>query len=235
MLKFPLFNQKGFSLVELTVGMVITGIVGLGAFKFFESSQKAQVESTLKAKASSEIMSFLQSRRKSIAKANPVGAIDASSNLPRILVIKKKVADPKTLVVTDYYEKIEVTCDTPAANILPNLPGNYKCQNLCGDANKAPMYITVSQKKGSTGAWSPGELYPSPKPNAFLDGNQNKIATSLCMNFDSGANLLKLTVTYLIRPSSNNTNFQSLSQTIVVEVPKAPAGGQSGPEVLGSF
>jgi type II secretory pathway pseudopilin PulG len=222
-------HSKGFSLIELLIGGVITGILVVGAIQFLESLRTSQQEASLKAQAGGDIALFNANRRKTLTKFDPSNAIIAT---PLSLTIPKTIVNSVTLVPNIVNEVITVNCGAVPANMVASLPAGYDCGGVCG-AGRVPVSFTVNG----------GEAYPPRAPMVFPDGTNDKLAASLCINYNPGAGTLSLRTTYIIRtdPRWRGTldprkdRLEYVTETAVLAVPRPLPPGQTRPQILGEF
>ena len=61
--------ERGVSLIELALGVVVGGIIAISAARFISSSKQAQVNATLRAQTEQRMREFLETTKKQIAQS----------------------------------------------------------------------------------------------------------------------------------------------------------------------
>ncbi len=211
--------NSGFSLLELIAGGVIAGIVLSATLRFYSGFQRGQARNRLKTQASSEIQSFFNNRKKSFAKFDPSnpGSLNFT---PLLLTFPKTLVNLSSLARTIINESIEVVCGVPIV-ALSSLPANYNCNPAVCSAPQVPISVRV-RTQGNI-----GEVYPSPNSGVPM-------MASLCMTNDYALNgTITMRLTYVMG-SGATQNFETVSRTEIISVPKTAPGGQLKPEILGT-
>lgn len=218
-------NQNGVSLLELMMGMVVSGLVMWGGMHWLSSSQKTGVRTALKMKASSELQEFFSNRKKSVSKVAP------SPNASAVIVAGATVTIPRTVYddagnANVNNEVIEIVCAGLSAGIaLTDIPADYACPGVCA-AGLVPVSVNIKQGVPLV----QGESYPSNFNGSFPTGELgSQLAVSLCPTMTD--NLLSLKMTYLFRPDKSNT-LEPVSRTEVFEIPID--NGIPKPKVIGT-
>lgn len=215
-------SKVGFSLLELSVGIAIAGVVVWLGSRFLSAQQKTTVQTGLKTQASTEIQNFFINRRKSFAKVQP-GAITLSSTGPfSTLTIPRTSYDSSYNVITSD-EVITVSCgDLPTDLAGVQLPPDFLCPGLC-EAPQIPLKVSISINGNL------GETYPTNNPVVFPTGETNsQIASSLCLT--SNDNSIVFRMTYLLRQDTS-TSIETVSKTEVFNLPLD--NGIAKPQIFG--
>lgn len=74
-------SDRGVSLIELTIGIVISGTVGFAIMRFLDSSQRTRINSALKSQTEAGMRAFMESTKKHISLSRNPYALSGGSML----------------------------------------------------------------------------------------------------------------------------------------------------------
>ncbi|MBM4303754.1 MAG: prepilin-type N-terminal cleavage/methylation domain-containing protein [Deltaproteobacteria bacterium] len=78
-----LLNCRGMNLIELVIGIVISGIVIFFGVSFVSSTNRSQNRAALDGRAASEMQEFFSQIKKSMTKVQPGGVTSTTAADPR--------------------------------------------------------------------------------------------------------------------------------------------------------
>jgi len=225
-----LLNCRGMNLIELVIGIVISGIVIFFGVSFVRSTNRSQNRAALDGRAASEMQEFFSQIKKSMTKVQPGGVTSTTAADPRRnLSISRYRVNLTTLnPLPDSVQIIQVNCGAPGG-LLGVLPANFQCPGAC-PAGQVPVSVSVRIDGGAPVIY-PFEAAARPTPMVFPTGNfGDNLAASLCINMNN--NQLSLRLTYLLRYDINNS-VEFRTRTEIFSLPPAVGGGPR-PRILGT-
>lgn len=199
------FEAKGVTLIELMIGVVLSGVTLMGLSRFYSSAIQFQKNSSIISQADQQMRLFLQAQKKHITLArNPYPAPGSIltqtyqnrncsflvAGIPTMINCGNPNLKFSTLIIerfrnaedpaTYFTERLRVECANPPADIVLDAPTRAAMTNCtpCGGLRLPVIRITRSDSLGSVYRMSGARESAG---SAALSEEGVTVATSLCI------------------------------------------------------
>jgi len=238
MTKFSEKNNRGVTLLELAIGIAITGAIVWAGIAFMDSSNKRKARTSLEIKASSEMQEFFTQLRKNLGKIAPDGVIlnPASNSSPFSLTLNLNIRDPNNLQLlplNDRTQVLQISCAPIPSSIPPAQINSYLCPGACPPGNNlvAPIIFSSTIRGGRT--FFPSTILRNSQSQPVINFPSgrlgNEFAALLCPTLVN--NQLSVRLTYLIRYNTTD-DFEFKTRTELFTIPRNT--GVPMPEITGT-
>ncbi|GEM_PF-1475896 len=238
MTKFSEKNNRGVTLLELAIGIAITGAIIWAGMAFMGQNQKRKVRTNLEIRALAEMQEFFSQLRATLVKIAPDGALltPASNSSALSLTLNLNIRDPNTLQLlpaNDRTQVLQVFCAPVPPSISPAQINSYLCPGACPPGNNLTAPVIFSKATRGSRAFFPLSIPRNSQGQPIVNfptGNLgNEFGAILCPTLVN--NQLSVRLTYLIRYNSTD-DFQFKTRTELFTIPRNT--GAPGPEIIGS-